>query len=75
MMHPNLADAYTWWSNRANSRERNVGWRIDYAFVDSALEKNVTDAQIHPEIKGSDHCPISVDLELPFPPIDLSKDE
>ncbi len=75
LMHPNLTDAYTWWSNRANSRERNIGWRIDYAFVDSAIEKNVTGAQIHPEIEGSDHCPISVDLEPPFPPIDTSKEE
>ncbi len=75
LMHPNLADSYTWWSNRANSRERNVGWRIDYAFVDSALKSYVTDASIYPEVQGSDHCPISIDLELPFPPIDTSKDE
>lgn len=53
---------YTWWSNFGNARARNVGWRIDYFFVSSALAKKVKDASIHPDIFGSDHCPISLAL-------------
>ena len=55
---------YTWWSHFAKSRERNVGWRIDYFLVSSVLKKKVTKAEIHPEIIGSDHCPISVTLDI-----------
>lgn len=55
---------YTWWSYFANSRARNVGWRIDYFLVSDVLKNLVTDAQIHPDILGSDHCPVSVDLSL-----------
>ncbi len=55
---------YTWWSNFAKSRERNVGWRIDYFLVSSVLKSCVKDAEIYPEIMGSDHCPISVTLML-----------
>jgi len=53
---------YTWWSNFSNARARNVGWRIDYFFVSNALSKNVSGAKIHPEIFGSDHCPIAIDV-------------
>ena len=55
---------YTWWSHFAKSRERNVGWRIDYFLVSSALKDKVKDAAIYPEIMGSDHCPISVTLQF-----------
>ena len=55
---------YTWWSYFAKSRERNVGWRIDYLMVADELSKYLTNGAIHPEITGSDHCPISVDLNL-----------
>jgi exodeoxyribonuclease-3 len=54
---------YSWWTNFANSRARNVGWRIDYFFVSAALEKKITRASIHPDIMGSDHCPVSLELE------------
>jgi exodeoxyribonuclease III len=54
---------YTWWSHFAKARERNVGWRIDYFLVSSKLRDMVKAADIHPEIMGSDHCPISVTLE------------
>lgn len=54
---------YTWWSHFANSRARNVGWRIDYIFVSKVLAKKVVSAKIHPEILGSDHCPISIELK------------
>ena len=53
---------YSWWSHFANSRARNVGWRIDYFLVSSALRASVKSAAIHPEITGSDHCPVSVTL-------------
>lgn len=55
---------YTWWSHFANSRARNVGWRIDYVLVSSQLKKAVKDAEIHPTVMGSDHCPVSVTLVL-----------
>lgn len=55
---------YTWWSHFANSRARNVGWRIDYVLVSSELKKAVRDAEIHPNVMGSDHCPVSVSLTL-----------
>lgn len=54
---------YTWWSHFANSRERNVGWRIDYFFVSHSLMKSVSTAEIHSEVAGSDHCPVSVFLK------------
>ena len=55
---------YSWWSHFAKSRERNVGWRIDYFLVSSSIKSKVLAADIHPDIMGSDHCPISVDLEI-----------
>jgi exodeoxyribonuclease III len=54
---------YSWWSNMFKSRERNVGWRIDYHFVSNNLLPKVKDAQILTEIFGSDHCPIMVEIE------------
>lgn len=69
VLHPTQKDAYTWWSNRYNARENNVGWRLDYAFVDNALKDCIINASIHSEVMISDHCPISIELELPFPPI------
>ncbi len=53
---------YTWWSHFSNARARNIGWRIDYFFVSKILEKKVKKAEIHPELHGSDHCPISLEL-------------
>lgn len=61
--HPSKPEQYTWWSHWQNARERNVGWRIDYAFASKELGKHLKDAHIHPEIMGSDHCPVSLDLE------------
>lgn len=55
---------YTWWSHFANSRARNVGWRIDYFLVSESLRKHVAAAEIHPDIMGSDHCPISITLDI-----------
>jgi exodeoxyribonuclease-3 len=56
---PNL---YTWWDARGGARARNVGWRIDYFFVSSGLEDRVRDAFIMPDVMGSDHCPIGIEI-------------
>lgn len=53
---------YTWWSNFAKSRERNVGWRIDYVLASNALKNRLQAARIHADVLGSDHCPISLVL-------------
>jgi len=55
---------YTWWSHFAKSRERNVGWRIDYFLVSESLKKHIKKAAIHPDVMGSDHCPVSITLDL-----------
>ncbi len=55
---------YTWWSHFANARARNVGWRIDYFLVSKALQEKVQDAAIHADVMGSDHCPVSVTLDI-----------
>ena len=61
-LHPDARDAYSWWSFRANARERNVGWRIDYFLVSDDLRDNIQRAFICPEIQGSDHCPVGLDM-------------
>ena len=53
---------YTWWSHFANARARNVGWRIDYIFVSQKLAKKVKSAKILPEVQGSDHCPVMIEI-------------
>ncbi len=55
---------YSWWSHFAKSRERNVGWRIDYFLVSPSLKSKVKNAAIHADVMGSDHCPVSVELDL-----------
>lgn len=55
---------YTWWSHFANSRVRNVGWRIDYFLVSEKLKLDVTNAEIHADQMGSDHCPISLTINI-----------
>lgn len=55
---------YTWWSHFANSRARNVGWRIDYFLASKSLKNKIKSAEIHPEILGSDHCPVSINLDI-----------
>ena len=61
-MHPEARDAYSWWSYRANARERNVGWRIDYFLCSDRVRGNIQRAFICPEIQGSDHCPVGLDM-------------
>ncbi len=60
--YPEELGAYTWWSHFGNARERNVGWRIDYVLASEALKEIVTGAKIHPDVFGSDHCPVSITL-------------
>ena len=55
---------YTWWSHFANARARNVGWRIDYFLVSESLKDKIASANIHPDVMGSDHCPVSVTLNV-----------
>ncbi len=61
--YPDTTDAYTWWTHWANSRARNVGWRIDYWLASSHIAPRVHSALIHPDVMGSDHCPISVEID------------
>ena len=63
-LYPDKKEAYSWWSYFAKSRERNIGWRIDYFIVSNDLQKHIQDASIHPEILGSDHCPVDLDITL-----------
>lgn len=60
-LHPDEV-TYSWWSYRFKAREKNAGWRIDYFLVSDRIKKQITEAKIHTEIMGSDHCPIEVDL-------------
>ena len=62
-LYPDKRDAYSWWSYRAAARERNVGWRIDYFLVSDRLRDNIKEAFILPEVTGSDHCPVGLDLQ------------
>ncbi len=55
---------YSWWDMKSRARDRNVGWRIDYFFVQKTLEQHITGAEILPQIMGSDHCPIVLELEF-----------
>ncbi len=60
--YPDKTGAYSWWSYRFNARKNNAGWRIDYFIVSQRLAGRVADAAIYPEVMGSDHCPVGVEL-------------
>ncbi len=62
LLHPNEPDHYTWWRQFGGARENNVGWRIDYVIASPSGNGRVRDAFIWPEVFGSDHCPVGVDL-------------
>lgn len=62
-LHPEEV-TYSWWSYRFKAREKNIGWRIDYFVVSERIMPNVTEAAIHTEVSGSDHCPVSLRIEL-----------
>jgi len=62
LLYPDKTEAYTWWSFRANARQRNVGWRIDYFIVSDALADKIKDVTLLPQVYGSDHCPVMLEL-------------
>lgn len=61
--NPDAAQKYTWWSYRPGVREKNIGWRIDYHCINASAQESLRFAEIHPEVLGSDHCPISLELD------------
>jgi exodeoxyribonuclease-3 len=61
-LHPTQEGAYTWWSFRANARANNTGWRIDYFLTSDDIAERIASASIWPQILGSDHCPVSLEL-------------
>ena len=63
-LYPDTEGAYSWWSYRFNARKNNAGWRIDYFLVDEGLKVQIKEAAIHPEIEGSDHCPVELVLSV-----------
>ena len=63
-LYPDRTDAYSWWSYMFSAREKNVGWRIDYFVVSSSIASKITEATIHPEVFGSDHCPVGLEIDL-----------
>ena len=63
-LYPDKTGAYSWWSYFAKSRERNIGWRIDYFLVSDILQPRIKAAEIHSSILGSDHCPVELDIEI-----------
>ena len=62
-LYPDVTGAYSWWSYMFNARKNNAGWRIDYFIVSDRLRPAITDAAIHPEYLGSDHCPVELSLD------------
>lgn len=59
---PEKTEAYSWWTHWANARARNVGWRIDYWLASKEIADRVTNPAIHPDVMGSDHCPVSIEI-------------
>ena len=63
-LYPDAEGAYSWWSYRFQARAKNAGWRIDYFVVSDYIKDKIIDSKIHPEIFGSDHCPVELDIDL-----------
>ena len=62
LLYPDREGAYSWWSYRFNARANNAGWRIDYFIVSRRIKDSIHDSRILPEITGSDHCPVELDI-------------
>lgn len=62
--YPDMENIYSWWSYRFKAREKNAGWRIDYFITSARFNEKLTDAKIHTEVFGSDHCPVELTLAL-----------
>lgn len=63
-LHPDETGIYSWWSYRARTRQNNAGWRIDYFIVSDRIKQNITSANILTEVIGSDHCPVTLELDI-----------
>lgn len=63
-LNPDARDVYSWWNLISRARDRNVGWRIDYVMVSGELMPKVTEARVHMDVMGSDHCPVSITLDM-----------
>lgn len=63
-LHPDAVGAYTWWSYMFHAREKNAGWRIDYFLISDRLRDKLQASEIHPEVMGSDHCPVELQIAL-----------
>ena len=65
-LYPDRTDAFSWWSFMPKVRERNIGWRIDYFLVSSRLSSEIREASIESQVLGSDHCPVTLMLDIPY---------
>lgn len=63
-LYPDKENEYSWWSYMGHAREKNIGWRIDYFIVSNNIANKISDASIHQDIFGSDHCPVELDIEI-----------
>ena len=63
-LYPNKEEAYSWWSYMGKAREKNIGWRIDYFIVSEKVKEKIQEAMIYPEIYGSDHCPVGLEINI-----------
>lgn len=63
-IYPDKENCYSWWSYMGKAREKNVGWRIDYFIVSNSIQTKIKDSLIHPEIMGSDHCPVELQIDF-----------
>ena len=63
-LYPNEENQYTWWSYMGRAREKNIGWRIDYFIVSNDIKNSIKNAYIYPEVMGSDHCPVGLEIDL-----------
>ena len=63
-LYPDKENCYSWWSYMGKAREKNVGWRIDYFITSNTVKSKIKESTIHPEILGSDHCPVGLQIEI-----------
>ncbi len=63
-LYPDKEEAYSWWSYMGRAREKNIGWRIDYFIVSDDIKDKIKDAMIYPDVFGSDHCPVGLEIDL-----------
>jgi len=64
LLHPDAIEKYSFWNQRFRARDRNAGWRIDYFLVSRSIADKITAAEIHMDVMGSDHCPVSLEIDI-----------